>query len=142
VDENLIICNFSSNDLWNFISDDDTFKSLKIWTDDDCRTNDSTFRKAVSFRRKTQGLNILVPDFKSQRRSHFRKRVGTWKNFFISDLIGGFRFNGKNMPILARVVECVFYKIPQFLVDLLEVSINRWSVAEHIDAFCQVLNPQ
>ncbi len=39
LDENRIICDFSSNDLWNFLFDNNTDESLDIWTNGDCDTN-------------------------------------------------------------------------------------------------------
>ncbi len=59
-----IICDFSCNDLWNFISDDDTDEFLKIWTDDVCSTNTdvSTSERAESFRKKTHSKIQLSLD--------------------------------------------------------------------------------
>ncbi len=59
IDITLIFDFFWFDDLWNFICDD-TDEFLKIWThgDSDTNTDGSTFKDAVSFRKKTDRLQL------------------------------------------------------------------------------------
>ncbi len=80
----LSFCDFSSNDLWNFISNDDTNEFLEIWTDDDrdTNTNDSTFKNAVPFKRKTHSKTLLCLQF-----ILFQNRCVHWKETTLKDIV-------------------------------------------------------
>ncbi len=61
----LIICDFSSDDLQNFISDDDTDEILKIWTDGDCNTDTDDSNEKIC---------VLQEEIRLERLSIFKKK--------------------------------------------------------------------
>ncbi len=61
MDEKLIICDFSSDDLNYFTSDDDIHIAFRLeFGLMHCNTNDSSFKKELSFKRKTESTTLLI----------------------------------------------------------------------------------
>jgi hypothetical protein len=61
MDENMVMRDFLCLlDLGKFIVDDNTNGLLQTWTNDNCnpRTNNSTFKKAVSFRYQKEDHDV------------------------------------------------------------------------------------